>query len=69
MKPLLRVVLVIDALPLLAGGLLFVMTPWKGLYDALQLVPVDPAMVAVRPSASRCSGWLGCPSMPRSTAA
>ncbi|WP_186073127.1 hypothetical protein [Burkholderia gladioli] len=45
MKPLLRVVLVIDALLLLAGGLLFVLTPWKGLYDALQLVPVDPAMV------------------------
>ncbi|WP_246795256.1 hypothetical protein [Burkholderia perseverans] len=45
MKPLLRVVLVIDALLLLAGGVLFVLTPWKGLYDALQLVPVDPAMV------------------------
>ncbi|MCQ0030296.1 hypothetical protein EFP18_22165 [Burkholderia glumae] len=44
MKPLLRVVLVIDALLLLAGGVLFVLTPWKGLYDALQLVPVDPAM-------------------------
>ncbi|MEX3606358.1 MAG: hypothetical protein VB142_08880 [Burkholderia sp.] len=45
MKLLLRVLLVIDALLLLAGGLLFVLTPWKGLYDALQLVPVDPAMV------------------------
>ncbi|GAB7536394.1 hypothetical protein AB4851_23610 [Burkholderia sp. 22PA0099] len=45
MKPLLRVVLVIDALLLLAGGVLFVLTPWKGLYDALQLVQVDPAMV------------------------
>ncbi|KAF1051151.1 MAG: hypothetical protein GAK41_01386 [Burkholderia gladioli] len=43
MKPLLRVVLVIDAL-LLAGGVLFVLTPWKGLYDALQLVQVDPPM-------------------------
>ncbi len=44
MKPLLRVVLVIDALLLLAGGVLFVLTPWKALYDALQLVQIDPAM-------------------------
>ncbi len=45
MKPLLRVVLIIDALLLLAFGVLFVLTPWKGLYDALQLVQVEPAMV------------------------
>ena len=37
MKPLLRVVLVINALIFLAFGLLFVLTPWAGLYGALQL--------------------------------
>ncbi|SMF98463.1 hypothetical protein [Burkholderia singularis] len=45
MKPLLRAVLVIDALLFAAFGLLFVLTPWKALYDALQLVTVDPAML------------------------
>ncbi|GAA5250621.1 hypothetical protein BMMON3_31090 [Burkholderia mallei] len=30
---------------LAAFGVLFVLTPWKALYDALQLVTVDPAMV------------------------
>jgi hypothetical protein len=45
MKPLLRVVLVIDALLLLAFGLLFLLTPWTSLYNALQLVQVEPALV------------------------
>jgi hypothetical protein len=45
MKPLLRAVLIIDALLLLAFGLLFLATPWKSLYDALHLVQTDPALV------------------------
>jgi hypothetical protein len=45
MKPLLRAVLVIDALLLLAFGLLLLLTPWKSLYDALQLVQTDPVLV------------------------
>lgn len=45
MKPLLRAVLLLDALLLAGFGLLFVLTPWKGLYDMLQLVSVEPAMV------------------------
>lgn len=45
MKPLLRAVLLIDAVLLAAFGVLFVLTPWKAVYDALQLVTVDPAMV------------------------
>ncbi|SEA41266.1 hypothetical protein [Paraburkholderia sartisoli] len=45
MKPLLRAVLVIDALLLLAFGLLFLLTPWTSLYNALQLVQVDPTLV------------------------
>ncbi|MBB5442216.1 MULTISPECIES: hypothetical protein [unclassified Paraburkholderia] len=45
MKPLLRVVLILDALLLLAFGLLFVLTPWTSLYDALQLVPTEPMLV------------------------
>ncbi|TDN69709.1 hypothetical protein [Paraburkholderia sp. BL10I2N1] len=45
MKPLLRVVLVIDALLLLAFGLLFLLTPWTSLYNALQLAQVEPALV------------------------
>ncbi|CAB3748025.1 hypothetical protein [Paraburkholderia humisilvae] len=45
MKPLLRAVLIIDALLLLAFGLLFLLTPWKSLYDALQLVQTDPVLV------------------------
>ncbi|MDR5756844.1 hypothetical protein [Caballeronia sp. LZ035] len=45
MKPLLRVVLVINALIFLAFGLLFLLTPWAGLYSALQLdaIRVQPA--------------------------
>jgi hypothetical protein len=46
MKPLLRVVLILDALLLLAFGLLFLLTPWTSLYDALQLVQTQPALVA-----------------------
>jgi hypothetical protein len=45
MKPLLRVVLILDALLLLAFGLLFVLTPWTSLYDALQLVRTEPVLV------------------------
>jgi hypothetical protein len=45
MKPLLRAVLIIDALLLLAFGLLLLLTPWKSLYDALQLVQTDPVLV------------------------
>jgi hypothetical protein len=44
MKPLLRVVLVIDALLLVAFGLLFLLTPWTSLYNALQLTQVEPAL-------------------------
>ncbi|SAL63139.1 hypothetical protein AWB71_03630 [Caballeronia peredens] len=45
MKPLLRVVLVINALIFLAFGLLFLLTPWAGLYGALHLdsIRVQPA--------------------------
>lgn len=45
MKPLLRVVLVINALIFVAFGLLFLLTPWPGLYGALQLdsIRVQPA--------------------------
>jgi len=44
MKPLLRAVLVVDALLLLAFGVLFLLTPWTSLYDALQLVQTQPAL-------------------------
>ncbi|CAN0621707.1 conserved membrane protein of unknown function [Burkholderia multivorans] len=45
MKPLLRAVLAVDALLLLALGVLFLLTPWRALFGALQLVSVEPAMV------------------------
>ncbi|MGU7780355.1 hypothetical protein [Burkholderia sp. PU8-34] len=45
MKPLLRAVLVVDAVLLLAFGVLFVLTPWRALFDALQLANVEPAML------------------------
>ncbi|MBR8457581.1 hypothetical protein KDW07_10495 [Burkholderia dolosa] len=45
MKPLLRAVLVVDAVLLLAFGLLFVLTPWQALFDALRLASVQPAML------------------------
>lgn len=45
MKPLLRVVLILDALLFLAFGLLFLLTPWTSLYDALQLVQTQPTLV------------------------
>jgi hypothetical protein len=45
MKPLLRAVLVINALIFLGAGLLFLLTPWASLYGALQLEPVQPAFV------------------------
>ncbi|AET88922.1 MULTISPECIES: hypothetical protein [Caballeronia] len=45
MKPLLRVVLVVNALIFVAFGVLFLLTPWPGLYGALQLdsIRVQPA--------------------------
>ncbi|WP_244813624.1 hypothetical protein [Caballeronia sp. Lep1P3] len=45
MKPLLRVVLVVNALIFVVFGVLFLLTPWAGLYDALQLgaMRVEPA--------------------------
>jgi hypothetical protein len=45
MKPLLRVLLIVDALTLLGFGVLFVLTPWTSVYDALQLVQTQPALV------------------------
>jgi hypothetical protein len=45
MKPLLRAVLIVDALLLLAFGLLFLLTPWASLYDALHLVRTEPVLV------------------------
>jgi hypothetical protein len=45
MKPLLRAVLVINALIFLVFGLLLLLTPWATLYNALQLVAVQPALV------------------------
>lgn len=45
MKPLLRAVLIVDALLLLAFGVLFLLTPWTSLYNALQLVQPQPAFV------------------------
>ncbi|UXU86587.1 alkaline shock response membrane anchor protein AmaP [Burkholderia sp. S-53] len=45
MKPLLRAVLIIDAVLLLAFGVLFVLTPWQSLFNALQLANVQPAML------------------------
>jgi hypothetical protein len=40
MKPLLRAVLIVNALIFLAFGVLFLLTPWTGLYAALQLDPI-----------------------------
>lgn len=45
MKPLLRAVLILDASLLLAFGLLFLLTPWTSLYNALLLVQTQPALV------------------------
>ena len=45
MKPLLRVVLILDALLLLAFGLLFLLTPWTSLYNSLQLAQTQPTLV------------------------
>ncbi|MGS0892364.1 hypothetical protein ACVBGC_07380 [Burkholderia stagnalis] len=45
MKPLLRAVLIIDAVLLLAFGVLFVLTPWQALFNALQLANIQPAML------------------------
>jgi hypothetical protein len=45
MKPLLRVLLIVDALTLLGFGVLFVLTPWTLVYNALQLVQTQPALV------------------------
>lgn len=45
MKPLLRIVLIVDALTLVGFGVLFLLTPWNSLYNALQLVQPQPALV------------------------
>ena len=45
MKLLLRAVLILDALWLLAFGLLFLLTPWTSLYNALLLVQTQPALI------------------------
>ncbi|VWD32969.1 hypothetical protein BLA39750_04791 [Burkholderia lata] len=45
MKPLLRAVLIVDAVLLLAFGVLFVLTPWQSLFNALQLQNIQPAML------------------------
>ncbi|WP_321805455.1 hypothetical protein [Burkholderia sp. BCC1993] len=45
MKPLLRAVLIVDAVLLLAFGVLFVLTPWQALFNALQLANIQPAML------------------------
>lgn len=47
MKALLRVVLIVDALMLLGFGVLFLLTPWASLYDALQLVQPQPVLVGM----------------------
>jgi hypothetical protein len=47
MKALLRVVLIVDALMLLGFGVLFLLTPWATLYDALQLVQPQPVLVGM----------------------
>jgi hypothetical protein len=45
MKPLLRAILVINALIFLAFGVLFLLTPWVGLWNQMHLVNVQPAFV------------------------
>lgn len=45
MKPLLRVVLVINALIFLAFGVLFLLTPWAALWESMHLVNVQPPLV------------------------
>ena len=45
MKPLLRVVLVINALIFLAFGVLFLLTPWTALWASMHLVTVQPPFV------------------------
>ncbi|MDP9587098.1 UNVERIFIED_ORG: hypothetical protein J2791_006429 [Burkholderia contaminans] len=45
MKPLLRAVLIVDAMLLLGFGVLFVLTPWQALFNALQLANIQPAML------------------------
>ncbi|WP_233863210.1 hypothetical protein [Paraburkholderia adhaesiva] len=47
MKALLRVVLIVDALMLLGFGVLFLLTPWASLFDALQLVQPQPVLVGL----------------------
>jgi hypothetical protein len=45
MKPLLRAVLVINALIFLAFGVLFLLTPWTALWVSMHLVTVQPPFV------------------------
>jgi hypothetical protein len=44
MKPLLRAVLILDALLFFAFGGLFLLTPWTSLYGALHLAAIEPAL-------------------------
>jgi hypothetical protein len=45
MKPLLRVVLVVNALIFIAFGVLFLLTPWGSLWESMHLVRVQPPLV------------------------
>ncbi|MEA3091970.1 MAG: hypothetical protein QOJ04_3312, partial [Caballeronia sp.] len=45
MKPLLRAVLVINALIFLAFGVVFLLTPWAALWASMHLVSVQPLFV------------------------
>lgn len=45
MKPLLRAVLVINALIFLAFGVLFLLTPWTALWASMHLVTVQPPFI------------------------
>ncbi|MGV7244402.1 hypothetical protein ACRXB1_22025, partial [Caballeronia sp. M23-90] len=45
MKPLLRVVLVVNALIFLAFGVLFLLSPWGSLWESMHLVRVQPPLI------------------------
>lgn len=61
MKPLLRAVLIIDAVLLLAFGVLFVLTPWQSLFNALQLANIQPAMLGQAFGIALLGlAWLAC---------
>ncbi|NTZ84557.1 hypothetical protein FCJ61_16510 [Burkholderia metallica] len=61
MKPLLRAVLIVDAVLLLAFGVLFVLTPWQALFNALQLANIQPAMLGQAFGIALLGlAWLAC---------